>query len=148
MKSLLNQPMVLREIIMDHYAYPRNHELSDADGYVSKHMASAYCLGDIQVQAKITDNQIEDIRFDGVACTIATASTSIMSELLIGKTIEEARNIIANYYAMIDEKPFDEQLLQEAIAFHNVGKQANRIKCATIGWRGLEAILNGSDGEE
>lgn len=140
--------MVLREIIMDHYAYPRNHELSDAEGYVSKHMASASCIDDIQVQAKINNDKIEDIRFNGVACTIATASTSIMSELLIGKTIEEAREIIANYYAMIDEKPYDEQLLQEAIAFHNVGKQANRIKCATIGWRGLEAILNGSDGEE
>lgn len=148
MNSLLNQPMVLREIIMDHYAYPRNHELSDAEGYVSKHMASASCIDDIQVQAKINNDKIEDIRFNGVACTIATASTSIMSELLIGKTIEEAREIIANYYAMIDEKPYDEQLLQEAIAFHNVGKQANRIKCATIGWRGLEAILNGSDGEE
>ena len=147
MKSLLNQPMVLREIIMDHYAYPRNHQLSDAEGYVSKHMASASCIDDIQVQAKVHNNVIEDIRFDGVACTIATASTSIMSELLIGKTIDEANEIIQNYYAMIDEKPYNEDLLQEAIAFHNVGKQANRIKCATIGWRGVEAIINGSDGE-
>lgn len=148
MKSLLDQPMVLREIIMDHYAYPRNHGLSEEQGYVSKHMASASCIDDIQVQAKIVDDMIEDIRFDGVACTIATASTSIMSELLIGKTKEEANEVIQNYYAMIDEKPYDEQLLQEAIAFHNVGKQANRIKCATIGWRGLEAIMNGSDGDE
>ena len=70
-----------------------------------------------------------------------------MSELLIGKTIDEANEIIQNYYAMIDEKPYNEDLLQEAIAFHNVGKQANRIKCATIGWRGVEAIINGSDGE-
>ena len=148
MKSLLNQPMVLREIIMDHYAYPRNHQLSDAEGYVSKHMASASCIDDIQVHAKVKDDVIEDIRFDGVACTIATASTSIMSELLMGKKVAEAREIIANYYAMIDEKPYDEELLQEAIAFHNVGKQANRIKCATIGWRGLEAILDGSEGDE
>ena len=58
MKSLLNQPMVLREIIMDHYAYPRNHQLSDAEGYVSKHMASASCIDDIQVQAKVHNNVI------------------------------------------------------------------------------------------
>ena len=137
MSSLLNDPMILRQIIMDHYEYPRNHELVKEEGYGERHMASDSCIDDIYVQSKIEDGVIKDVRFDGVACTISTASTSIMSELLRDKTVEEAKEIIANYFQMIDQGEFDEELLEEAIAFHNVGKQANRIKCATIGWKAM-----------
>ena len=97
-------PMLMRQIIMDHYDYPRNKELTDNEGYMSRHMASDSCIDDITVQTKISDGKIDDIRFDGVACTISTASTSIMSELLKGKTTEEAKEIMDNYFKMIDQK--------------------------------------------
>lgn len=145
MSELLNDPMVLRQIIMDHYEYPRNHTLSKDAGYHQRHMASDSCIDDIYVQAKIKDGKIDDIRFDGVACTISTASTSIMSELLQGKTTDEAKQLIDEYYKMIDGKPFDEDALEEAIAFHNVGRQANRIKCATIGWKAMEDLIQESE---
>ena len=141
MSRLMDDPMILRSIIMDHYEYPRNHELTEKEDYKKKHMASESCIDDIYVQAKIEDGIVEDIRFDGVACTISTASTSIMSELLKGKTTQEAKHIIENYYQMVDQKEYDEELLEEAEAFHNVGKQANRIKCATIGWKAMEELL-------
>ena len=148
MSDFTSDPMILRQIIMDHYEYPRNHELlSDAPDYQQKHMASESCIDDIYVQSKINDGVVEDVRFDGVACTISTASTSIMSELISGKTIEEAKAIIAQYFAMIDGKPYDEELLQEAVAFYNVGKQANRIKCATIGWKAMEEMIKESEGD-
>lgn len=145
MSDLLQDPMVLRSIIMDHYEYPRNHELKDDPAYMQKHMASESCIDDIIVQAKVSDERIEDIRFDGVACTISTASTSIMSELLKGKSKAEAKHIIDQYFAMIDGKEYDEALLAEAVAFHTVGKQANRIKCATIGWNAIKEILAESE---
>lgn len=146
MSDFLNDPMVLRQIIMDHYEYPRNHELSKEEGYVQKHMASESCIDDIYVQTKIEEGKVKDVRFDGVACTISTASTSIMSELILGKSVEEAKEIIQNYYAMIDQQEYDPDLLQEAVAFANVGKQANRIKCATIGWKAMEELLEESEG--
>lgn len=145
MSRLMDDPMILRSIIMDHYEYPRNHELTEKEDYKKKHMASESCIDDIYVQAKIEDGIVEDIRFDGVACTISTASTSIMSELLKGKTTQEAKHIIENYYQMIDQKEYDEELLEEAVAFHNVGKQANRIKCATIGWKAMEEMIEESE---
>ena len=144
MSDMMNDPMILRSIIMDHYEYPRNHELTEDEAYLKKHMASESCIDDIHVQAKITNGIVEDIRFDGIACTISTASTSIMSDLLKGKSIKEAKEIIQNYYQMIDQKDYDEAMLDEAIAFHNVGKQANRIKCATIGWKAIEALIEES----
>lgn len=147
MSDYMNDPMVLRQILMDHYEYPRNHKLTNDPAYMKRHMASDSCIDDIIVESKINDGVIEDIRFDGVACTIATASTSMMSELLSGKTIDEAKVIIENYHNMIDQKEFDEELLQEAIALHTVGRQANRIKCATIGWKAIEEMIHESEGK-
>lgn len=145
MSDLMKDPMILRSIIMDHYEYPRNHELTKEDGYVQKHMVSESCIDDIYVQSRIRDGVVEDVRFDGVACTISTASTSIMSELLKGKRVEEAKDIIANYFHMIDQRDYDEEKLEEAVAFHNVGSQANRIKCATIGWKAMEEMIEESE---
>ena len=68
-----------------------------------------------------------------------------MTELLIGKTKEEAQEIIDNYMNMIYEKDYDPDILEEAIAFKNTHKQANRIKCATLGWNGVISILKEGD---
>lgn len=133
---------LLRQIIMDHYENPRNHKLTDDDSYVSVNMDLDTCVDNIDLQAKISNNTIEDIRFDGEACAISTASTSIMSELLIGKTIDEAKIIIDNFNNMIYEKEYDADIIEEAIAFMNTHKQANRIKCATLGWMGIEKIID------
>ena len=141
MSDMLKDPTILRELIMDHYQYPRNHGLVDDSSYASCHMASDSCIDDITVQSKIVDGVIKDIRFDGVACTICTASTSMMSELLKGKTTDEAQKIMDNYFNMMEEKPYDEDMLEEAIAMCNVHKQANRIKCATIGWKAMKKMM-------
>lgn len=146
MPSLDN--MMLRQIIMDHYENPRNHELVEDDSYKKVNMDSETCIYNIDIQAKIEDGVIKDIRFDGEACAICTSSTSIMTELLIGKTIDEARVIIENYMNMIFEKDYDPEILEEAIAFYNTHKQANRIKCATLGWKGITQLIDESEKEE
>ena len=64
-----------------------------------------------------------------------------MCDLLKGKTIDEAKNIIKQYDNMIHELPFDEEVLDEAIVFINTSKQAARIRCATIGWNAADKIL-------
>lgn len=146
-KSLLTDPDVLRELILDHYQYPHNHSLKNDSSYRSVHMASDSCIDDITVQSDIEDGKIKDIRFDGVACTISTASTSMMTDLLKGKTIEEAKKIIDNYMAMVDGKEYDADMLDEAVAMKNVYKQANRIKCATIGWKAIREMIDESEGK-
>ena len=138
----LNDPMIKRSIIMDHYENPRNKEKVDDPRYLTCNMNSESCIDDIDVQILIENNIITDFKFSGVGCTISTASTSILSELVNGVSVEEARNIIANYDAMIKEEPYDELLLQEAVVFKDVSKQANRIKCAMIGFNGLLQLLD------
>ena len=143
--ELLNDPVFLRELVMDHYKYPHNHGLTDRTDILSRHMASDSCIDDITVQADIRDGKINDVRFDGIACTISTASTSMMSDLLKGKTLEEAKDIIDSYLNMIGNKEYDADKLEEAVAFKNVYKQANRIKCATIGWKAMQEMIEESE---
>ena len=64
------------------------------------------------------------------------------------KTKEEAKAIIDEYFKMIDGKEYDEEMLQEAVAMKNVYKQANRIKCATIGWKAIQSILESEPSNE
>jgi nitrogen fixation NifU-like protein len=145
-ENYLNDPEVLRELIMDHYKYPHHHGLTqDKDGYLERHMASSSCIDDITVQAKIADGKVEDVRFDGTACTISTASTSMMTDLLKGKTVKEAQAIIDQYNNMVSHQDYDPEMLGEAVAMKNVYKQANRIHCATIGWNAMAEMLKESE---
>lgn len=137
----LDDPQFLREIIMDHYQHPRNRGLVDDESYKKINMNSETCIDNLDIQVKFNGDKIADVRYDGEACAICTSSTSIMSELVIGKTIEEAQEIIDNYMNMIYEREYDEELLEEAIAFKNTYKQANRIKCATLSWNGLVELI-------
>lgn len=138
---IFNDPSFMQAIIMDHYKYPHNKRTVEDESYQKIHMDSDSCVDDIYVYLKVSNGVINDVAFDGIACTIATSSTSIMTDLVMGKTVEEARNIIKHYLAMINNEDYDEELLEEANVFQNTYKQANRIKCATIGWQGLKELL-------
>lgn len=142
--SILDDPKLMRDIIMDHYEYPHNKSLKNDTRYIKVHMDSESCIDDIYVEALIENNIVKDICFDGIGCTISTASTSIMTDLLKDKTIEEAEHIIQEYFNMIQMENFDEDLLEEAVVFKNTGRQANRIKCATIGWQAIKEIIDQS----
>ena len=131
-----------RSIILDHYQNPRGKGLIEDKTYLKANMTNESCIDEVNLMVKIENNKIVDIRFDGEACAISTSATSIMIETLIGKTVEEAKKIIENYKNMIDEKEYQEELLEQAIVYDDVYKQANRKKCALLSWWGIEKILN------
>jgi nitrogen fixation protein NifU and related proteins len=133
---------IKREIMLDHYSNPNNKKAINDDRYKSVHNASESCIDDITVYMLAENGVIVDCKFDGVACTISTSSTDIMCDLVIGKSFAEAKKIINEYYKMIDEKPFDEDTLEEANCFDTLYKQANRIKCGTIGIHAIEELIN------
>ena len=136
-------PMMMRQIIMDHYENPQYKHAPEGDvsKYEQVHMDSANCIDDIIVFVLVKDNKVIDACFDGVACTISTASTDIMCNLLKNQNIKKAKYIINQYLNMIHEEPFDDEVLDEAVVFVNTSKQAARIRCATIGWNGANEIL-------
>ena len=89
-------------------------------------------------------NIIEDMAFSGHGCAISQASTSIMIDTLKGKTIEEAKEIIKTFIAMIKRETKNEEelkKLEDAIAFKNISNMPARTKCALLAWHTLEGIL-------
>lgn len=130
-----------RSIILENYQNPTNRGLIDDDSYIKINMNNESCIDEINLMVKINGGIIEDIRFDGEACAICISSTSIMINTLIGKTLEEAGNILKNYSNMIDEKTYDEAVLGEASVYDDVCKQPNRKKCALLSWWGIEKAL-------
>lgn len=134
-----------RSIILENYQNPKNRGLIDDDSYIKTNTNNDSCIDEIHLQVKIEDSKIKDIRFDGEACAICTSSTSIMIDTLIGKTLEEAKQIYDNFTKMIDEEPYDAELLECAAVYDDIGKQPNRKKCALLPWWGIEKAFKGLD---
>lgn len=131
-----------RSIILDHYQNPRNKSLVKDDSYVLENMNNSSCIDEVNIQVKVNSQGIvEDVRFDGEACAMCTSSASIMVETLIGKTIEEVKNILKNYNSMIDEQAYDPVVLEQAIVYNDVYKQPNRKKCVLLPWWGMEKAI-------
>ncbi len=131
-----------RSIILDHYQNPRNKSLVKDDSYVFENMNNTSCIDEVNIQVKVNEKGIvEDVRFDGEACAMCTSSASIMVETLIGKTIDEVKNILKNYNNMIDEKAYDPDVLEQAIVYNDVYKQPNRKKCVLLPWWGMEKAI-------
>lgn len=127
-----------RSIILDNYQNTNNRCRHDNDNNYNKtNTRSATCIDNLDLYLKIKDNKIEDLSFDGEACVISTSSTNIMSNLLKGKTIDEAINIIENYNNMIQEKEYNKEIIGEACVYDDISKQPSRIKCATLSWDGI-----------
>lgn len=130
-----------RTIILEHYQNPKHKGLIEDSRYVKVNMNNESCIDEVNVMLYVVNDKIEDILFDGEACAICTSSSSIMASTLIGKTIDEAINIIKNYYNMIDEKEYNQEILQEAIVYDDIYKQPNRKKCALLPWWGIEKAI-------
>lgn len=130
-----------RTIILEHYQNPKNKGLIDDNSYSYVNMNNESCIDEINLMVKIKNDIIEDIRFDGEACAICTSATSVMIETLIGKTVKEAKEILKNYEYMLDEKDYDEKILESAIIYNDIAKQPNRKKCALLSWWGIKKIL-------
>jgi nitrogen fixation NifU-like protein len=135
-------PQMMREIIMDHYTNPRHKgKPAQPEAYQITHTDSVNCIDDFDVYLLSENGVVKDARWDGIACTISTASTDILCDRVIGMAFKDAENVIAQYLAMIEEKPYDASVLDEAIVFMNTGKQAARIHCATMGWTAMRDLL-------
>lgn len=131
-----------REIMLEHYQKPINKGLVEEEGYIKVNTRSDSCVDNIDVMVKLENGIIKDIRFDGEACAICTSATSIMIKTLIGKTINEVNEIIINYEKMINEEPYNKEVLEELIVYDEIYKQPSRKRCALLPFDSIKKILN------
>ena len=130
-----------REIILEHFNNPRGKGLIEDNTYYKANMNNESCIDEINLMVKIENGKIIDARFDGEACAICTSSSSIMIETIIGKTLEEVKEIYQNFENMLEEKKYNKEILEEAIVYDDTYKQPSRKKCALLPWWAIKKII-------
>ena len=143
--NIINDKELKREIILDNYQNPTNKWLINSSYYLKENTNNESCIDNLDIELKVENDIITDIRFDGEACAISTSATSIMIKTLLGKTTSEARKILQNYDNMIEEKEYDEEMLGELIVYDEIYKQPNRKRCALLPRDAIVKMLNRSD---
>ncbi len=134
-----------RALILENYEKPLNKGLLNDSTYLKENKNNSSCIDNFDIELKIENGKIKDIRFDGEACAIATSSMSISIGLLIGKTKKEALDIIQNYENMIEEKEYNEDILEDLNAYNDIYRQPARKKCATLGILGIKDLIEKSN---
>ena len=129
-----------QDIILDHYRNPHHKGLRDPfDAEV--HHVNPVCGDEVTLRVSLKDVNgepvVEDVSYDSLGCSISQASASVMSDLVIGKPVDEAMTISQAFLELMQSKGNgepDEGALEDAVAFVGVSKYPARIKCALLGW--------------
>jgi nitrogen fixation NifU-like protein len=129
-----------RDVIMDHFKRPRNQgKLADAD--VVAEGANPLCGDELTLWLKVEDGVVAEARFEGHGCSISQASTSIMTEAVKGKSLDEIEQLIDSFRAMMLEGAEADASLGDGVALEGVKKFPVRIKCAVLSWNTLRLGL-------
>ncbi len=134
-----------QQVILDHYRSPRNcGALDDATSHADGH--NPLCGDRVRVQLRVSAGTIEAARFEGAGCAISTASASLMTEAVKGKTVAEARAIFASFRSLLmgGEPAEPPASLGKLEVLGGVREFPVRVKCATLAWHTLEAALGAS----
>lgn len=125
-----------QEVILDHYKNPQHKKLSSTyDAQV--HHINPSCGDEITLNVSLDGEKIVNVTWDGVGCSISQASVSILTDLVIGKTLAQSQEISDAFMELMQSKGTqsgDENLLEDAVALAGVSQYPARIKCALLGW--------------
>jgi len=125
-----------QEVILDHYKRPQHKGLA-ATYDAQVHHVNPSCGDEITLNVTLDGDKVAAITWDGVGCSISQASVSILSELLLGKSVSEAEVVLNNFTELMQSKGTmvgDDVILEDAVAMAGVSKFPARIKCALLGW--------------
>lgn len=137
-----------QEVILDHNKSPKNYgtlsgSTHSADGH------NPLCGDQLKLYLLVHGDTVEDVRFEGSGCAISTASASLMTEAVKGRSREEARELFREFHQLLTGDPSISSQAGEALGklavFAGVREFPVRVKCATLAWHTLEAALSGTD---
>jgi nitrogen fixation NifU-like protein len=136
-----------QSVILDHNKRPRN--FGEVEG--ANHSADGFnplCGDKITVTLELEDEVVKDVAFNGAGCAISTASASLMTEGIKGKTVDEALRLFEGFHELVTGDPkieVDASGLGKLAVFGGVREFPVRVKCATLAWHTMKSALDGSD---
>ena len=135
-----------QQIILDHYKHPQHHgEIDPYDAEV--HHVNPTCGDEVTLRVHLADGVVSNLGWTGEGCSISQASTSVMSELVVGKPISQALALSDTFLALMQSRGVsvldDDALnqLDDAVAFEGVSKYPARVKCALLGWMAMKGAV-------
>lgn len=144
-----------QEVILDHYKHPQHAGLREPFN-TEVHHVNPSCGDELTLRVTLNDDLtvVNDVSYDAVGCSISQASTSVMAEEIVGKTVDEAMAKLAEFEKMVTSRgkiEGDEDIIGDGIAFAGVSKYPARVKCALLGWKAFqaataEALANATEG--
>jgi len=148
-----------QQVILDHAREKHGHGLRDAIiPTAESRQYNPLCGDEVTLRVAVSSagsgaraRVVEDVSWAGEGCSISQAATSVLHDLVVGQPVVRARGIVADYREMLrsrGESEPDEAVLGDAVAFAGVGRHANRVKCAMLGWTAFEDALLRSEASE
>ena len=125
-----------QEIILDHYRNPHHKGLREPYD-VEVHHVNPTCGDEVTVRVNVQDGVVQDVSYEGQGCSISQASTSVMTDLVIGQPVDSAMQRHDAFLTLMQSRGAlepDEDVLEDAVAFAGVSKYPARVKCALLGW--------------
>lgn len=135
-----------RDIIIDHYKHPQHRGLP-ASFDAEVHHVNPTCGDEVTLRVRIADGSIADLGWVGEGCSISQASTSVMSELVVGRSVGEALALQDKFLHLMQSQgqaaisDADADALDDAVAFEGVSKYPARVKCALLGWMAMKGAV-------
>ena len=131
------------EMVTDHAKHPRNRGKADPCDCIGTGN-NPLCGDKIVVTVRLDSETFTDVMFDGEGCAISTASADLMAEVLIGKTVDEARELFRGFHELVVGEGTS-GLPKKLAVFSGVKEFPMRVKCATLAWHTLRAALDQTD---
>ncbi|MGI8800466.1 MAG: Fe-S cluster assembly sulfur transfer protein SufU [Pseudonocardia sp.] len=129
-----------QEIILDHYRRPHRQGLREPFDAETFHV-NPTCGDEVKLRVKLSgagpDAVVEDVSYDALGCSISQAATSMLTDLVVGRTVAESFTTLEAFQAMAQGRGQvepDEDVLGDAVAFAGVARYPARVKCALLGW--------------
>ena len=136
MTDAMNVDSLYQEIILDHYKHPHHAGLRDPFE-AEVHHVNPTCGDEVTLRVHLDGETVSDVSYDAQGCSISQASTSVLNDLIIGKSVTEGMTVLDSFTELMQGKGKvepDEDVLEDGIAFAGVAQFPARIKCALLGW--------------
>ncbi|ALG11586.1 Fe-S cluster assembly sulfur transfer protein SufU [Kibdelosporangium phytohabitans] len=145
----MQMEQLYQEIILDHYKNPHGRGLRDPFDAES-FQVNPTCGDEVTLRVKLDGETVEDVSYEGQGCSISQASTSVLTDLVVGRSVGEAFKTLDAFTELMQGRGQvepDEDVLEDGVAFAGVAKYPARVKCALLGWMAFKDAVVRAEGD-
>lgn len=144
----MRMEQMYQEVILDHYKHPHGRGLRDPfDAEV--HHVNATCGDEVTLRVHLDGDAVADVSYDGQGCSISQAATSVLTDQVVGQSVEDALRTVDAFAEMVGSRgkvEGDADVIGDGIAFAGVSRYPARVKCALLGWMAFkDAVVRSVD---